>query len=90
MWVSKEHYNWLLNGHVHERVDAVRKEKDLLITKQQTENYMLYEKVGELNVLLLRTEKRLADVEWRYIAFVEELVKDRTGPRTDSVPASKP
>ena len=76
MWISKSHYDWLINTNLNRAVDAVRKEKDLLITKQQTENYMLYEKVGELNVQMRRVQQRLDVMHDRYYNLVEILAEE--------------
>ena len=65
MWMSREHYDWLLNVNPNERVAAQRETGNVLIVKMQTENYMLQEKIGELNILVRRLEKQVADKDMR-------------------------
>ena len=65
MWVSKEHYDWLINVNPNKMVELARQAQTVLITKMQTENYMMYEKIGELNILVRRLEKQVADKDMR-------------------------
>ena len=65
MFISKDHYHWLINVNPAERVAAQRQTDLVLITKMQTENYMLQEKIGELNVLVRRLERQVADKDMR-------------------------
>ena len=65
MWVSREHYDWLINTNPNKMVELARQAQTVLITKMQTENYMLYEKIGELNTLIQRLERQVADKDMR-------------------------